>query len=91
MHKRIASPRPEVEVKPNFIVQLDPDKSEWGALLCIVDEVREWGVLCYAMTPTKRGEMPAQMFMRVKTGDYIVVGVAEWMIQHPPPSETKCR
>lgn len=60
------------------VIQLDPDHCDWGPLLCIVDEVKAWGVSCYALHPDKRGEPPPRMFMRVDHGNYEVIGLAVW-------------
>jgi len=62
------------------VIQLDPDHSAgWGPLLCIVDELRVGGVLCYALHAEKRGEPPSQMFLRVDHGGYVVIGKAQWV------------
>lgn len=63
----------------NDVVQLDPAHCRWGALLAIVEEVREWGIVCYALIPQTAGEPPGRMYMRVNNGEYFVVGRAEWV------------
>jgi hypothetical protein len=57
------------------VVQLAPD-GRWGPLLCIVTDVREWGVQCYALIP---GE-PGPMYLRAELGTFERVGVAVWTI-----------
>lgn len=59
------------------VIQLGPEH-HWGPLLCIVTEVRDWGVQCYALVPEKRGEQPGAMFLRVEYGKFERVGRAAW-------------
>jgi hypothetical protein len=67
------------DVKANDVIQLDPaGELAWGPLLCVVEEVKPWGVKCYALIPTRRGEQPHMMWMRVEHGAYAVVGPAAW-------------
>jgi hypothetical protein len=68
------------KVDKGMVIQLDPEQCDWGPLLCIVQEVRSWGVVCYALIPERRKEPPATMFIRVKEGHYVVVGKAEWAL-----------
>lgn len=42
------------------VIQLDPRFSCWGPALCIVEEVRAWGVLCFFFADFKRDESPAR-------------------------------
>jgi hypothetical protein len=65
-------------IEPGTVIQLDPEHCQWGCLLCIVDSVRAWGVVCYALMPEQRGTSPSCMFMRVKHGQYMALGTAEW-------------
>jgi hypothetical protein len=67
-------------VKINDVIQLDPAQSPWGALLCIVSEVKAWGVQCYALVPRQRDEPPGSMYLRVETGKFQVIGMAEWIV-----------
>ena len=69
-----------VSVTVNSVIQLDPTQSSWGPLLCIVDEVRSWGVRCYAFMVEDRHELPSRMYLRVEHGKYIVIGAAEWSV-----------
>jgi hypothetical protein len=57
---------------------------DWGPLFAIVEEVRGWGVICYGFIPTERRQPPGQMYMRVKNGEYAIIGHAEWVVQTPP-------
>jgi len=65
-------------VKINDVIQLDPAQSPWGPLLCIVDEVKQWGVRCYALIPQERGTAPGSMYLRVEHGKFHIIGPAEW-------------
>lgn len=67
-------------VKLNDVIQLDPAQNDWGPLLCIVDEVRSWGVRCYVLLPDARDRPPNRMYLRVDTGTFQVVGPAEWTV-----------
>jgi hypothetical protein len=75
-------------VKVQDVIQLDPEHSSWGCLLAIVDEVRDWGVICYAIHPESRGEPPSCMFMRCRHEHYVVVGRAEWIMRTPTEEKT---
>jgi hypothetical protein len=68
-------------VKINDVIQLDPAQSPWGPLLCIVDEVKSWGVQCYALVPEHREEPPNRMYLRIEHGKYIEIGAAEWTVE----------
>jgi hypothetical protein len=65
-------------VKINDVIQLDPAESPWGPLLCIVSEVKDWGVQCYAFVPTERNKPPGLMYLRVNHDKYTVIGPAEF-------------
>ena len=65
-------------VQVHDVIQLDPAHCEWGPLLCIVSEVKSWGVKCYLPYPLQRGEPPSQMFLQCKHEHYVVIGRAEW-------------
>jgi len=67
-------------VRINDVIQLDPAQNDWGPLLCIVSEVKSWGVQCYALVPEKRGELPGSMYLRMNTGMFQVIGHAEWIV-----------
>lgn len=60
------------------VIQLDPAHCDWGPLLCIVSEVKSWGVQCYAIYPEERGKPPSQMYLRPRHEHYVVIGRAEW-------------
>lgn len=76
------------DIIPTDVIQLDPEKCEWGPLLAIVSEVLHWGVQCYALLPEKRNESPGQMYMRVKHGDYMYIGRAIWVAAEPEDSSS---
>lgn len=68
------------------VIQLDPRFSCWGPALCIVEEVRAWGVLCFFFADFKRDESPAvgvvvviEAHLRVKHGEYARIGAATWL------------
>ena len=67
-----------MSVKVNDVIQLDPAQSPWGPLLCIVDEVKSWGVRCYVLLPDQRNAPPNRMYLRVEVGTFVVIGPAEW-------------
>jgi hypothetical protein len=62
------------------IVQLDPEQSPWGPLLCIVTEVCEWGVKCFWLQADERDKPPLVCHYRAKTGTFEVVGSARWVL-----------
>lgn len=73
---------PDCDVEPHDIVQLAPKPDNWGPMLVIVTEVKAWGVQGYWMVAEKRGVPPACAYIRVKHGDYVRVGRAEWSVKH---------
>lgn len=64
-----------------MVIQLDPEHSVWGPLLCIVEENKDWGVVCYAIHPQQRGEPPGKMYLRVNHEHYVVIGSVQWVLQ----------
>jgi hypothetical protein len=79
-----------MRAKVNSVVQIDPDSALghiWGGLLCIVEDVTDWGVKCYALYPEKRCCPPEYMYLRVSHGEYAVIGPAafcDW-VEAPGP------
>lgn len=69
------------DVKPLCVIQVDPTGNKWGCpLLCIVEEVKPWGVKCYS--PHLEADGTASTLpLRVNHGDYVVIGMAEWATQ----------
>jgi hypothetical protein len=72
------------ELEPGDIIQLDPEKHAWGPLLCIVDEVKGWGVTCFWLQATERGSPPARCYYRAETGTFTRVGTCEWHFVERP-------
>lgn len=72
-------PDPNV-LAPGDVIQLDPEKHPYGAMLCVVDEVKVWGVKCYWLQATERGQPPGQCYYRAETGTFERVGKAQWQI-----------
>jgi hypothetical protein len=68
--------KPEIAV--NDVIQLDPNHHGWGPLICIVDEVSNWGVRCYWLVPQERNQPTLQAYYRAKHGTYVRIGPAEW-------------
>jgi hypothetical protein len=71
------------ELEPGDLIQLDPVKHTWGPMLCIVDEVKGWGVTCYWLQATEHGKPPGVCHYRAETGTFVRVGKAEWLVQTP--------
>lgn len=69
--------------KRNDVIQLEPETAgaAWGPLLCVVSEVKAWGVQCYALIPTTRDQPPGSMWMRIDHGKYAVIGPAMWTVE----------
>ena len=74
------------KVNVGDIIQLDPTAElgkEWGPQLCVVSELKPWGVQCYFVHAASRGDFgPA--YLRIPTGSFVVVGRAEWMVGREP-------
>jgi hypothetical protein len=73
--------------KVGDVVQMDPAKSRWGAVLVVVEETRSWGVIGYFLAPGAAGEgSPVTIkgtgaaYIRIKHEDYVRIGVAEWTL-----------
>lgn len=75
----MSAPAPDIEV--HDIVQLVPKPDGWGAMLVIVTSVYAWGVQGYWLVAEERGKPPGCAYVRVKHGDYVRVGRAEWSIE----------
>jgi len=76
-----------VRIAVGDVIQVDPEKSHFGAVLCVVSEVKAWGVQCYFLAPGALGEgapvtliATNQAFLRVPHADYVRIGRAEWVI-----------
>jgi hypothetical protein len=69
-----------MNVQVNDVIHLDPAQSTWGPLLCIVSEVKSWGVQCYALVPEQRDKLPGCMYLRVEHGKYVYIGRVEWAV-----------
>ena len=59
------------------IIQLDPELHThhdgfWAGQLCIVDEVKAWGVICYTKTQRRSA------YYRAPKGTFAFVGRAKW-------------
>lgn len=62
----------------NDVIQLDPEHSHgWGPLLCIVEDVRDRLVLCYALHAVD-GKPPDRMYLRIAHEGYVIIGKAAW-------------
>jgi hypothetical protein len=72
----------DVDAAPGDIVQLDPSSEigqEWGPQLCIVTEVKPWGVQAYFLHARARGDYgPA--YIRLAHQSFEKVGQAAWWI-----------
>ena len=81
------------EIEVGNIIQIHPhsvlkdgvqeiDKC-WIGCPMIVQEVKNWGVLAFVMTPQagKRDEPPALFFLKIKHGDYINCGLAQYITE----------
>lgn len=80
-------PKEAIPLEPGDVIQLDPTKHDWGALLCIVDEVKSWGVQCYWLQATERGVPPNAAFYRAEYGTFRYIGKAEWTADQLEPIE----
>lgn len=76
------------ELEPGDVIQLDPSKHDWGPMLCIVDEVKSWGVQCYWLQAEQRGKPPARCYYRAETGTFERVGRVAWhMVVRAPEDD----
>jgi len=67
---------PANQISVSNVIQLHPDYSDWGPLLCIVDRVYDWGVRAYWFVAEERGKPPGRAYIRVRHGEYDVIGYA---------------
>lgn len=61
------------------VIQLDPSHCRWGPLLCIVDEVKSWGVCCHWLQTTTEGMPLGVVSYRAEYGTFHRIGRAEWV------------
>jgi hypothetical protein len=79
-----AQPAPKLAVKQlvesGMVIQIDPDKSDWGPLLCIVTKASRRGLVhCHVLVPDPTGKAETQaMMLNVEHGDYAIIGKAIW-------------
>jgi len=76
----------QTTVRVGDVIQLDPEHSPWGPMLCIVEEVHPWGVSCYWLGATARDRPPAYFPYRATTGTFARIGLAEWFFTQRPAS-----
>jgi len=69
------------DIKVGDVIQLDPTKHDWGAIFCIVDEVKSWGVVCYWLQVDERGQVPDRAYYRASHETYKYIGKAEWFVR----------
>lgn len=73
--------------EPGDVVQLDPGKTHWGPVLCVVESRHAWGVMAYWFSHNSGPTGPATIrdtgaaYVRVPHGSYVVIGKAEWTMQ----------
>lgn len=72
----------DVAVKERDAVQFVPDH-EWGGCIGVVKEVRPWGAIVYLPIPNR-----GVAFMRAQTGDFVVVGKAEFILHDDDEDDT---
>ncbi len=70
----------KANLAPGSIIQLDPEQHThhdgfWAARLCIVDEVKPWGVKCHAQV--QGGIAP----YRAENDTFEVVGTVAWAVE----------
>ncbi len=66
------------------IVQADPEKCRWGAILLFVTEVRDHGVFGHFCAPLMGQEggpatFKGKAWLKLSHGDYIRIGRAAWV------------
>lgn len=89
----------EAKAKLNDVIQLDPEHCDHGPLLCVVAEIKAWGVQCYTIDPPGVTGALTRYYpdgvesgvgyaiLRVKHGDYQVIGPVAWFPQNMKPRE----
>lgn len=77
------------KAEPGDVVQVDPTSTRFGPVFVIVEEVRSWGVLGYFLAHGEEGVGAA--YVRVKHGDYVRIGRAEWAVGKAPGEEDAAR
>lgn len=72
------------ELKPGYIVQLNPDTVRnpmFAACLLVVDEPKPWGAQGYVQALGKDGQPGGQAYYRAEWEEIELVGKAEWVVQ----------
>lgn len=80
--------KPNLEITPGDVVQIDPDTQKNGFFAgCFmqVTELKSFGVQGFICMPTKRGELPGSAYYRAKWEDIEYVGRATWIPDHGDP------
>lgn len=63
------------------IIQVTDEDHAWFPALLIVSEVKEWGVIAYAIIPKSNNgsEQPSKAYNRLKWGEFDKVGTAAYV------------
>jgi hypothetical protein len=61
------------------VIQLDPEQSEWGPIVMVVDKVNRYVARAYSLMPVDRLAPPGRFYVRVSHGNYAIVGKATWL------------
>ena len=80
----------ELGVAVGDVVQMDPRKCRWGAVLVVVDQVAAWGIRGYFLAPGAGGaggpviiQGTNAAYLRAAHGEFVRVGKAAWMLRSP--------
>jgi hypothetical protein len=75
-----------MNAQPGDVIQLDPSKTQWGPVVCVVSDLHAWGVTAYWLSFNTGQTGPVTIkatgaaYVRVSHGDYVVVGQAAWLM-----------
>ncbi len=74
----------EIETYVGSIIQVRPNEDIdncWKSVLMVVEEVKDWGVVAFAMAPTAGAKdlAPGRFYMRLTKREYSVVGAVQYL------------
>ena len=74
----------ETKVNIGSIIQIRPDaglENCWQGVLLTVEEIKKWGVLAFALSPSQglKAQAPGRFYMRLTTGQFDMVGAAQYL------------
>lgn len=63
-----------LDTKLGIVIQIDPEHNLFSGCFALVTETKQWGVQAFVAIPKRRGEFPGEAHVRLRWGDFEIVG-----------------